>query len=287
MLLEQEVATSSPSGGTQQPEEQIATEEEKQFVEETPGVASSGGRTIENAIKSTDQSENLFQASDLKNFQQEELKGDMARVQQTTQNGLRDMFNVAVQKQQNFINKVQEGSERGGGEEGSELQNPPATSPVSAFASSLIAAAMPVNDLNNGAEAPEQVESENTAADPQAAEAITPEGMAGDPQSMFGSPDKWQQEGNNEPFNVIKDDIPETDSADPSPIGEENPTRKSQIMELVQPASNSNSADTDDSDDNGIDDNDVADEDEDDADPPTDNGGGGGAMFMAVPLSSS
>lgn len=227
--------------------------EEKQLmqnmVEDNPGVPANG-RTIENTIKSTDQAENLEQATDLKNFQQEELKGDMARVRETTQTGLRDMFNAAVQKQQNFINKIQ-----GSSQSGEDTAN--------SFPNSVIA--MPDPNGGDGGEERSEQQLENT-----------PENMAGDPQSMFGAPDKWQ-DGNSEPFNVIKDDIPETDTESTAPA--ENASRKSEIMGLVQPDSTNDAED--DSNDDNEDDGDDGDNDEDDS------SNNGTAMFMALPVSSS
>ena len=227
------------------PQEDVEEKQLMQSVEENPGVPANG-RTIESTIKTTDQNENLEQESDLKSFQQEELKGDMARVQETTQNGLRDMFNAAVEKQQNFINKVQ------GTPNAEETTNTPPNS--------LIA----MSDPNEDGEQSEQPE--NAPAGP--------ENMAGDPQSMFGAPDKWQ-DGNNEPFNVIKDDIPETDSA-PA----EKASRKSEIMEFVQPSSRDNAEDDNNEDDGA--DNDNVDDGDDEDDSPTN----GTAMFMALPVSS-
>lgn len=226
--------------------------EERQLVQnvvdENPGVPANG-RTIENTIKATDQSENLVQETDLKNFQQEELKGDMARVRETTQTGLRDMFNAAVQKQQNFINKIQ------GSPSGDDTANN--------FPNSVIA--MPDPNGEGGEEQSEQ-QPENT-----------PENMAGDPQSMFGAPEKWQ-DGNSEPFNVIKDDIPETETE--SAPATENASRKSEIMGFVQPAS------TNDAEDENNDDNDDGEDGEEDSEE-DDSSNNGTAMIMALPVSSS
>ncbi|XP_066914815.1 myosin-J heavy chain-like isoform X2 [Clytia hemisphaerica] len=220
--------------------------EEKQLIKSittTPGNGgSSNGKTIENTISSSDQNEHLEQAAFMKQFQQDELKGDMARVKEATQNGLRDMFNTAVQKQNNFITNVEGGppDQDGGSPPQSQLGEP----------HTLVAM-------------PDPAETEDTNTEG----VTTPENIAGDPQSMFGAPSRWQEasEGNDEPFNMIKDDIPETDSA-----GEGMAARKSNIMRLVQ----SDDADTDDSDD----DNDNDDDDDES------NNTEGAAMFMALPI---
>ena len=67
------------------------------------------GNTIEKTISSTDENEHLIQANDLQNLQRFEMQGDLERLKEATQNGLREMFHNAVQKQQNFINNVEDG----------------------------------------------------------------------------------------------------------------------------------------------------------------------------------
>lgn len=224
------------------PQQDIEEKQLLQHISNTADASSNTGKTIENTIATSDQNEHLIQAADLKNFQQEELKGDMARVREATQTGLRNMFNNAVQKQQNFINNVE-------GIPNEQSAVPMTREPVEAGEPNTLVA-MPD---------PSQDDSED-------AEDTTPDNMAGDPQSMFGSPNKWQQniEGDSEPFNVIKDFIPETGVPEPA-------SRKSKIMELVRPSSDndSNDDDDDDEDDNDLDDNE----------------GGPTGMLMAVPVS--
>lgn len=65
------------------------------------------GQMIDNAVTSSDNVDHILQAKALKNIQDFEMNNDLQRMKEVTQNGLREMFGTAVNKQQMFIDQVQ------------------------------------------------------------------------------------------------------------------------------------------------------------------------------------
>lgn len=65
------------------------------------------GRIIDSAVTSSDNVDHILQANALKNIQNVEMNNDLQRMKEVTQNGLREMFSNAVNKQQLFMNQMQ------------------------------------------------------------------------------------------------------------------------------------------------------------------------------------
>jgi len=209
--------------------------EEKQLIENienAPGIQGSNeGKSIEGTISSTDQNEHMVQADDLRHIQQEEMQGDMARLKEATQNGLRDMFSAAVKKQQTFIKNIQNG-----GDDDSTAND------------QMVSAQPQTRDSDQNAldAIPDPAE----VADQHPPNEPLPGNMAGDPASVFGSPDKWAEnnQGENEPYGLVKDFLPES-NGDPPEDNQQQSSRKDEIMGIVPDDDMNNDSDDDDDDD--------------------------------------